>query len=399
MRLSNEDRHKDFFFLDGARLRGRHLGVRGGAAKNPPGTLLGGAACSPIGAGVRADAGIRGRGRWAFAARVEESPSLSGSPCSRPRSGIGLVRIGWSCRGSTLELGEDATGLGYESSGAKCFGGELQSFGECFAGGDWVTALLDLDRQAVLFQRNGSLVGCGFAFRIPPSLHGETFFPHVFARNATLRVAFVGGSSSAIGESALYADAGSGGTPPAPPPGYRWVGSAAGELVQPSANELYSKCCPSPLSGWCGTAPQPPFFYGGLASPTASTGTGPASPPYRSFGLSADSVESAGTPHPIGAWLQEEAEAEEFGCDEPAMPQARAETSPTSSLRHLRFNEHVEVICVPGFEWQIAEEFLPEAEATRWLLSRTYSWTSSRPALLQATRLLLTRVYVELQGN
>lgn len=52
----------------------------------------------------------------------------------------GLVRVGWSTRAATLELGTDKQGFGFGGTGIKSHSKQFEPYGEAFGQGDVIGA-------------------------------------------------------------------------------------------------------------------------------------------------------------------------------------------------------------------------------------------------------------------
>lgn len=143
--------------------------------------------------GCRATKGIAS-GRGAFAVKNETG---------------GNMRIGWSLGDATLELGMDDKSFGYGATAMKSHRGKYTKFGQTYGQDDIVVALIDLDRHAIFFMKNGHAIP-GDAFSVPRQFWGHPFFPHVFTKEATI-TAYFGGRAIPIG--------------PAPelPAGFAWL--------------------------------------------------------------------------------------------------------------------------------------------------------------------------------
>lgn len=83
----------------------------------------------------------------------------------------GLVRVGWSTRAATLELGTDKQGFGFGGSGIKSHNRQFEPYGEPFGKDDVVGCFLDCDQGVVSWSKNGNLIGP--AFELPKNLVGQ----------------------------------------------------------------------------------------------------------------------------------------------------------------------------------------------------------------------------------
>jgi len=148
--------------------------------------------------GVRADHGVANSGRWAF--------------CVWNETG-GNLRVGWSCAEATLKLGTDRWSFGYGGTATKSHNGGFTKYGQTYGQGDAITCLLDLDRRAILYMKNGRTIP-GDAFTFGKDLVGWALFPHVYTKEATFAVCFDGGGE-------------------APPVqgGFQWIASAGRALI------------------------------------------------------------------------------------------------------------------------------------------------------------------------
>ncbi|CAE8623465.1 unnamed protein product [Polarella glacialis] len=129
--------------------------------------------------GCRATKGIAA-GRGAFAVKNETG---------------GNMRIGWSLGDATTELGLDDKSFGYGGTAMKSHAGKYSKFGQTYGQDDVVVALIDLERHAISYVKNGHAIP-GDAFSIPRHMWGLPFFPHLLTkdREATVTV-FFGGPS------------------------------------------------------------------------------------------------------------------------------------------------------------------------------------------------------------
>merc|ERR1711974_7537 len=90
--------------------------------------------------GVRADHGVSSGGRWAF--------------CVWNESG-GNLRVGWSTGDASIKLGTDRLSFGYGGTATKSHAGKFDKFGQTFGQNDAITCLIDLDRRAITYMKNG----------------------------------------------------------------------------------------------------------------------------------------------------------------------------------------------------------------------------------------------------
>ncbi|CAN0255500.1 unnamed protein product, partial [Laminaria digitata] len=94
----------------------------------------------------------------------------------------GICRFGWATRGANFNLGTDAFGYGFGSTGMKSHRGQFEKYGEAFSKGDSVGCRLDLVKGEVSFSKNGQELGV--AFNVPADSRKEQFFPAVAFKNA-----------------------------------------------------------------------------------------------------------------------------------------------------------------------------------------------------------------------
>ncbi|CAD7948713.1 unnamed protein product [Amoebophrya sp. A25] len=126
----------------------------------------------------------------------------------------GSIRLGWSVGGGSLELGMDEWGFGFGGTGKKSHRGKYQNFGQNFSTGDTILAVLDADRHAIQFHKNGIMLSNTDAFSIPKKLWQETFFAHVLVKEATCCVDFAPVATSVASSVRRF---------PLPSTGVRWL--------------------------------------------------------------------------------------------------------------------------------------------------------------------------------
>lgn len=96
----------------------------------------------------------------------------------------------------------DAKGFGYGGSGMRSNLGKYSRFGQSFGAKDVVTAVLDCDRRAIYFFKNGVRVP-GDAFKIDTGKMGvqnPVFHAHVLCKEASFRVIFDGSLPDVAGD-------------------------------------------------------------------------------------------------------------------------------------------------------------------------------------------------------
>lgn len=129
--------------------------------------------------GCRATMGIAS-GRGAFAIKNETG---------------GNMRLGWSLGDATLDLGMDDKSFGFGGIGTKSHAGQYKSFGQSYGKDDVVVAMIDLERHAITYMKNGHVLP-GDAFALPRHFWGLAFFPHVLTKEATITTHFGGQTHS-----------------------------------------------------------------------------------------------------------------------------------------------------------------------------------------------------------
>lgn len=102
----------------------------------------------------------------------------------------GLARFGFSSRFGALDgLGADAHSYGYGGTGKKSHNKSFADYGETFGKGDVIGCLLDCERRAVTFTKNGRSLGDAFALS-EQSAKADGLFPAVCMKNAECIVRF-----------------------------------------------------------------------------------------------------------------------------------------------------------------------------------------------------------------
>lgn len=179
--------------------------------------------------GIRADHGVIDSGRWAY--------------CVWNDTG-GNLRVGWSCADGDIKLGTDAWGFGYGGTATKSHANKFEKYGQTYGPGDAITCLVDLDRRAIMYMKNGREIP-GDAFRFDGSLSGWPLFPHIYTKEATFSVSFDG----------------SGGAPPLQG-GFQWLAHAGRQLV-PSSRKAAAGAYAEVDRPVGGAAPSAPSGRGG----------------------------------------------------------------------------------------------------------------------------------------
>lgn len=102
----------------------------------------------------------------------------------------GMCRVGWSTSSTKLELGNEEGSFGYGSTGKKSNKKKYEDFGEPFEAGDIIGCMLDREKQAVSFAKNGKQLGV--AFRISEEVEKEGLKPHVCGKKFNVVMKFEG---------------------------------------------------------------------------------------------------------------------------------------------------------------------------------------------------------------
>lgn len=127
-----------------------------------------------------------------------------------------------------MDLGTDKFSFGFGGTGKKSHNKQFADYGGAFGKADVIGCCIDLTKGSVSFTKNGN--DLGEAFKIPPHLTGETFFPAVVLKNAEILFNF--------GDEPFRYP---------PPQGYTPVAKAAPENVKVNPNLGVSKASPKPL--------------------------------------------------------------------------------------------------------------------------------------------------------
>ena len=122
----------------------------------------------------------------------------------------GLLRVGWSTPSASLDLGTDASGVGFGATGKLVRSGKFLDFGdgEGFGKGDVVGCALDPKSKKVFFFKNGEPVVFGAddaaadaptaaAVDLPEGIEKDSvLFPAVALKNAEVELNFGGGDGA-----------------------------------------------------------------------------------------------------------------------------------------------------------------------------------------------------------
>jgi ATP-dependent RNA helicase DDX1 len=104
----------------------------------------------------------------------------------------GLVRVGFSSKIGSLELGTDKHTFGYGGTGKKSHAKQFESYGEPFGKGDVIGCSIDLEssEKTVSFSKNGQQLGVSHV--VPEMLHGKALYPALCLKNAEVQLSFSG---------------------------------------------------------------------------------------------------------------------------------------------------------------------------------------------------------------
>merc|ERR1740138_539687 len=80
----------------------------------------------------------------------------------------GMLRVGWSSTFAKLELGMEEKSFGFGSTGKKSTSRNFEEYGETYQEGDVIGCLLDREKQAISFFKNGK--DLGVAYELPAEL-------------------------------------------------------------------------------------------------------------------------------------------------------------------------------------------------------------------------------------
>eukprot|EP00128_Syssomonas_multiformis_P017191 Colp12_sorted_trinity150504_noHs@1768 len=97
----------------------------------------------------------------------------------------GLVRIGFSTKAGSLDLGTDKQSFGFGGTGKKSHGRQFEDYGEAFGLNDTIGCLLDLEGLSIAFTKNGR--DLGVAFTLPAHFRKSSFYPACVLKNAEVR--------------------------------------------------------------------------------------------------------------------------------------------------------------------------------------------------------------------
>ncbi|XP_053692881.1 heterogeneous nuclear ribonucleoprotein U-like protein 2 isoform X2 [Sabethes cyaneus] len=138
-------------------------------------------------ASARANLGVT-KGKVAFEVlltKINETKKVTEEPITAE------LRIGWSTKKSSLQLGEDKHSFSYGSVGSKGTNGDFSDYGIEYKAGDVVGVYLDLESNPCTIQYtvNGIDQGIAFDFKYE-ELEGQALFPHICSKNIAFKVNF-----------------------------------------------------------------------------------------------------------------------------------------------------------------------------------------------------------------
>jgi len=145
-------------------------------------------------AGARANIGMKS-GRYLFQVKIIENITPTEEPLakqrvSRPQS---QLRVGFSCGGSNLFLGEGEENVCFDSEGGFTHNRERQTVSPALEAGSVLAVLLNLQFDSENVNTMSLFVDGRRACRpqkLPDSLHGKTLFPTLTFKNMTLQYNF-----------------------------------------------------------------------------------------------------------------------------------------------------------------------------------------------------------------
>ncbi|CAK9304419.1 unnamed protein product [Gordionus sp. m RMFG-2023] len=100
----------------------------------------------------------------------------------------GLVRVGWSSKQASFDLGTDRLGFGFGGTGKKSFNKQFDTYGESFTFGDTIGCYLNTDDHTIKFSKNGK--DFGMAYKIPDYLKETPLYPSICLKNSGVKVNF-----------------------------------------------------------------------------------------------------------------------------------------------------------------------------------------------------------------
>lgn len=139
-------------------------------------------------AGARANYGALNNGKYLFEVQLLAFNTKINYPNER---NLHEIRCGWSTPNSSLQLGEQPTSFGLDSSGRKCNNSEFTEYASKLHVDDVIGVHLELsdEKCAIQFTINGKDQGIAFDFE-KSSLNGEALFPHISTKNVEYKVNF-----------------------------------------------------------------------------------------------------------------------------------------------------------------------------------------------------------------
>ncbi|XP_055542999.1 heterogeneous nuclear ribonucleoprotein U [Wyeomyia smithii] len=138
-------------------------------------------------ASARANFGVT-KGKTAFEVlltKINETKKVTEEPITAE------LRIGWSTKKSSLQLGEDKHSFSYGSVGSKGMNCNFNDYGTEYKVGDIVGVYLDLESSpcTIQYTLNGVNQGVAFDFNYD-ELDGQALYPHICSKNIAFEVNF-----------------------------------------------------------------------------------------------------------------------------------------------------------------------------------------------------------------
>lgn len=139
-------------------------------------------------AGARANYGALNNGKYLFEVQLLAFNTKINYPNER---NLHEIRCGWSTSNSSLQLGEQPTSFGLDSSGKKCNNSEFTDYASKLHVDDVIGVHLELNDEkcTIQFTINGKDQGIAFEFE-KSSLNNEALFPHISTKNVEYKVNF-----------------------------------------------------------------------------------------------------------------------------------------------------------------------------------------------------------------
>ena len=101
-----------------------------------------------------------------------------------------VVRVGFSCDDTSLQLGEEKNSFGYGGTAKASTDCKFNDYGQTFQQDDVITCYLDLDdeKKTISFAKNGE--DLGVCFDDLASVEEKALYPHVLTKNTRFEVNF-----------------------------------------------------------------------------------------------------------------------------------------------------------------------------------------------------------------